>query len=71
MDYARTTLDPSALAASLPHRSLDEQEGIARAFLGAATWHEVCTEFGIDARALPDTIEIHRASGRRSPENRI
>jgi hypothetical protein len=61
VSYARTTLDPSAITASLPHRSLDERERIARAFLGVTTWDDVCAEFDIDVRALPDTIAINGA----------
>jgi hypothetical protein len=46
---------PSTLAASLPHRSVDERKQIADGFLGVTTWQRVCAEFGIGWPPCKDT----------------
>jgi hypothetical protein len=56
--FARETVSPAAIAASLPHRGPEEQKQIAAAFIGVTTWQRVCREFaelGLDYAALPDT----------------
>lgn len=42
------TVAPENLRASLPHRTPDQQQAIANAFLGACTWQQVCREFNIE-----------------------
>lgn len=51
------TVSADALAASFPHRSADETQGIAASFLGATTWQQVCDRFGLDRRQLPETVD--------------
>jgi predicted RNase H-like nuclease len=48
------TVSAAVLEPSLPHRSSDERERIAGAFLGATTWQAVCRSFGIPWGSLPD-----------------
>lgn len=58
LSFARETVSPGAIAASLPHRGPEEQRRIATAFAGVTTWQRVCREFaqfGLDYAALPDT----------------
>lgn len=50
------TLSSTAIAGSFPHRGAEEREALARAFLGAVTWQEVCRRFSIDHDSLPDTV---------------
>jgi hypothetical protein len=57
MNEAEITMSQEALAASLPHRGPEEQEGIRRCFLGVTTWQKVCKEFGIDWGFLPDLVD--------------
>lgn len=52
---AQTTVSPQALASSLPHRSPEEQQAIATAFLGVATWQHVCAALGLNYARLPNT----------------
>lgn len=49
---ASATLSEDAVTSSLPHRSKEEQAGIAAAFVGITTWQAIVTEFGIDAGVL-------------------
>ncbi len=55
--FARETTAASAVSASLPHRSPEEQAQIAACFAGVTTWQRVCNEFGLDATALPDECD--------------
>ncbi|MBW8003827.1 MAG: hypothetical protein FVQ80_17820 [Planctomycetes bacterium] len=50
------TVTQLTLEQSLPHRSVEEREEIANAFLGATTWQAICMEFGIDWGTLPHQI---------------
>ena len=50
-----TTISLSAISNSLPHRGINEQEEIARCFLGVVTWQTVCKNLGIDWNSIPDT----------------
>jgi hypothetical protein len=50
------------IGTSLPHRSQDEQAGIANAFIGVATWQALCAEFGIPRSVLIDTVPGATAS---------
>jgi hypothetical protein len=54
IDASRTTISDQAIAGSLPHRGVEEREGIRRAFLGVTTWQAVCGEFGVSASVLRD-----------------
>jgi hypothetical protein len=51
---AAATLSENAVKDSLPHRSTDEQAGIAEAFVGITTWQAIVAEFGIDTGVLRD-----------------
>jgi hypothetical protein len=53
--FARETISPAAIAASLPHRGPEEERQIAACFAGATTWQRVCQEFGLAWQSLPDT----------------
>jgi hypothetical protein len=53
-EAARATVSPEAIARSLPHRSADEKQTIARAFLGVTTWQAVCRELKVDWRSLSE-----------------
>jgi hypothetical protein len=57
MGYAEQTMAPSAVAASLPHRGPEEQQGIVSCFAGVTTWQRVCKTFEIDWATLPDIAE--------------
>lgn len=50
-----SAVSPTMLEHSLPHRSPTERAEIARGFLGATTWGQICAEFGINYASLPDT----------------
>lgn len=52
-DAAERTLDPRAVAASLPHRTEEERAAIADAFLGVTTWGAVCDAFALGRAILP------------------
>jgi hypothetical protein len=52
-EFACETVSADALAGSLPHRSDDERDAIANAFLGVTTWQRICEEFGIPLSGLP------------------
>lgn len=54
-DSAAEIVSVPLLGASLPHRLEAERAAIAESFLGVTTWQAVCTRFGIDYLALPDT----------------
>jgi hypothetical protein len=41
------TVSLPAIDGSLPHRSPDDREGIAKAFCGVTTWQQVCQTFGV------------------------
>ncbi len=41
-----------AIANSLPHRSVDDREGISRAMVGVTTWQRVVSAFGLPADLL-------------------
>jgi len=56
INYAKQTISSEAIASSLPHRSLEEQKGIASCFAGVITWQRLCKEFCIDRSKLPDII---------------
>lgn len=58
MEFAAQTMDASAVASSLPHRSPEEQRAIVSSFTGVATWERVCKRFDIDWAALPDLAKI-------------
>jgi hypothetical protein len=53
---ARDTVAAHVLHASLPHRSTQEQQGIASAFLGVTTWQAIRDAFSLDASVLPTTV---------------
>ena len=58
--FAKETMSATAVASSLPHRGLVEQNEIAAAFMGVTTWQRVCHEFhdlGLNWHSLPDTCE--------------
>jgi hypothetical protein len=55
----REAVGAAALAGSLPHRSPDERDEIARAFAGATTWQRVCSEFGIAWSEIRDLEVRH------------
>ena len=50
------TLDPELLEASLPHRTPEERERIAEAFLGAVTWQRAMAELGVPVGVLLDNV---------------
>jgi hypothetical protein len=52
---AAETASPDVLAASLPHRSLEEQRAIGEPYIGITTWQRVCKEFDILWDSLPVT----------------
>ncbi len=47
---------PAVLEQSFPHRGRAELEQIVRCLLGVTTWQRVCTQFGLDYAALPQTV---------------
>jgi hypothetical protein len=51
---AAATRSKEAVKHSLPHRSMEDQAGIAAAFVGVTTWQAIVEEFGIDASVLTD-----------------
>lgn len=57
VEFARATVEPDAVAKSLPHRTADERSAIAEAFLGVTTWQIVCETFGIDRGILRDKVQ--------------
>jgi hypothetical protein len=56
IEYARQTVAPDAVASSLPHRGLEEQNGIASCFAGVTTWQRLCKELKQNWAALPDVF---------------
>ncbi|HKK52055.1 MAG TPA: hypothetical protein VKA74_10725 [Myxococcota bacterium] len=50
------TLDPELLERSLPHRSPEERQWIAEAFLGAVTWQRAAEVLGLPDGVLPDEV---------------
>lgn len=46
-EAARATTTPAAIALSLPHRSAEEQAGIAASFLGVTTWQVIRDHFNL------------------------
>ena len=56
IDYAMQTLTPKAITSSLPHRSPEEQAGIASCFAGVTTWQLLCREFNLNFTSLPDEV---------------
>ena len=54
IEYARQTVAPDAVGSSLPHRGLEEHNGIASCFAGVTTWQRLCKEFNLNWAALPD-----------------
>jgi len=54
---ATQALEQSSLATSFPHRSQADIQELAGCFLGVSTWQRVCSHFGIDFAALPDTTD--------------
>lgn len=56
LDACASTLDPEVLRQSLPHRSPEEREYIAAAFLGVVTWQHACEELGVPLEQLPDMV---------------
>ncbi len=67
-EAAASTLFAESLEASLPHRGERERLGIQQAFLGVATWQQVCAHFGIDFEALPDTVSVSVTDEHRRQE---
>lgn len=65
-DAARATVSEGALSGSLPHRSAIERGAIAEAFLGVATWQEVCSSLGLDWSGLPDRLDPTGERGREA-----
>lgn len=55
-EAATLTLAPESIESSLPHRGERDRLGIVHAFLGVATWQQVCAQFGIDPGTLPRTV---------------
>jgi hypothetical protein len=51
-----TTVSPTAIKDSLPHRGPEEQSAIAACFLGATTWQALCRRFNILWDSLPDIV---------------
>ena len=56
LEAADATYSDEALGGSLPHRSAEEREGIARSFLGITTWQEVCDVLGVPRASLIDRL---------------
>ena len=56
VEAAEQTLDPELVERSLPHRSRDEREMIADAFLGVTTWQKACRELGVPTDSLPNEV---------------
>lgn len=53
---ARATRSDEAIRGSLPHRSPDEQAGIAAGFLGVTTWQAIVAAFGLDPEVLSEMV---------------
>ena len=56
LDACAATLDERILEQSLPHRSAEEREAIAEAFLGVTTWQHACSELGVPPQILPEAV---------------
>jgi hypothetical protein len=56
MQAVDATVYEDALAGSLPHRSKDERQEMARAFRGAVTWQAICDEFSLPRSILIDEV---------------
>lgn len=60
LQFSKDTLNPNALATSLPHRGLHELEQIKSSFIGVTTWQRICHEFkdfGLSWENLPDLVK--------------
>jgi hypothetical protein len=66
--WSAETISPSALDASLPHRSPAERQEIANAFLGVATWDSECRacDRAPFATALEPRIDTERHESART-----
>lgn len=54
-------IPPEVLAGSLPHRSDEERQQIARAFLGITTWQKVCAALEVSwTVAIPEVVATAR-----------
>jgi hypothetical protein len=59
---ARATTEPEAVARSLPHRTQEERDAIASAFLGVTTWQATCRALDVPWNALPArSVSLERA----------
>jgi hypothetical protein len=56
LDYAKDTVDPKSTS-SLPPRGQEEQKSIASCLAGVTIWQQICREFDIDWKQLPDSID--------------
>ncbi len=54
-DASASALTAETLRCSFPHRGATERAAIVQGFLGVATWQAVCSHFGSDFAALPNT----------------